>query len=151
MGQLSIFAFCFQVRGLVFLQKTMMRDESNVLQCPKRAFSDVLKGVVLIIFLGGKSPHPQVSLTGAKTFVHDRSFCIDHLQRKGTKFIAIEKRSEQLWFISHVLLGSSKPAHPARIFSSTALARSAWVVKMDEFCCYVIIKWPLVRFMTVSS
>ena len=49
MGQRSIFAFPFQVRGLVFLQKTMMNDESNVLPYPKRAFSHVLEGVVLKI------------------------------------------------------------------------------------------------------
>ena len=56
-GQLSIFAFCFQVRGLVFPQKTIMNDESNVLPCPERAFSDVLEGVVPKIFLG-QAPRP---------------------------------------------------------------------------------------------
>ena len=61
-GQLSIFAFCFQVRGLVFLQKTMMNHESNVLPCPKRAFFNVLEGMVFKIFSGGKPPHPQGSL-----------------------------------------------------------------------------------------
>ena len=97
MGQLSILAFCFQVRELVFLQKTMMNDESNVLPCPKRAFSDVLEGVVLKFFWGAS---PQVSLRQAETFVYDKCFSIDHLHLKGIKFIAIEKRSKQLWFIS---------------------------------------------------
>ena len=59
MGQLSIFAFCFQVRGLVFLQKTIMNDESNVLPCPKMAFSDVLEGVVLACLSGGKPQTPR--------------------------------------------------------------------------------------------
>ena len=72
MGQHSIFAFCFQVRGLVFLQKTMMNDKSNVFPCPKRAFSDVLEGVVLNIFSEGKPPYPQSSLKEAETFVQDR-------------------------------------------------------------------------------
>ena len=71
MGQLSIFAFCFQVRGLIFLQKAMMTDESNVFPCPKREFSDILEGVVLKNFPGGKSPDPQRSLKGAETSVHD--------------------------------------------------------------------------------
>ena len=31
MGKRCIFEFCFQVRGLVFLQRTMINDESNVL------------------------------------------------------------------------------------------------------------------------
>ena len=61
MGQLSIFAFRFQVRGLVFLQKTM-NDESNVLPCPKRLFSDILEGVALEIFSGGRLLDPQGSL-----------------------------------------------------------------------------------------
>ena len=39
-----------------------MNDESNVLPCPKRAFSDVLEGVVLKIFSGGEPPDPQGSL-----------------------------------------------------------------------------------------
>ena len=52
MGQPSIFPFCFQVRGLVFLQRTMINDESNVLSCSKRAFFHVLEGVVLKTFLG---------------------------------------------------------------------------------------------------
>ena len=95
MGQLSIFAFCFQVRGLVFLQKTMMNDKSNVLTCPKRAFSDVLECVVLKIFSGGKPPDPQGSLKGVETFVHDMCFSIDNLYLKGNNFIAIEKRSHQ--------------------------------------------------------
>ena len=64
MGQLSIFAFCFQVRGLVFLQKTMMNDGSNVLPCSKRAFSNVPEGVVLKIFSGAS---PQGSLQGLCT------------------------------------------------------------------------------------
>ena len=46
MGLLCIFAFCFQVRGLAFLQKAMINDERNVVPCSKRAFSDVLEGVV---------------------------------------------------------------------------------------------------------
>ena len=63
MGQLNIFAFCFQVRGLVFLQKITMNDESNVLPCPKRAFSDVLEGVVLKSFLGA-SPQGSLKVLG---------------------------------------------------------------------------------------
>ena len=70
MGQLSMFAFSFQVRGLVFLQKTLMNDESNSLPCPKRAFSNVLEGVVLRIFSGVKPPDPQGSLKEIETFVH---------------------------------------------------------------------------------
>ena len=52
MGQRSIFAFCFQVRGLVFLQRTMINDESNILPCSKRAFSNFLEGVVVKNVLG---------------------------------------------------------------------------------------------------
>ena len=100
MGQLSIFAFCFQVRGLVFLQKTMMNDESNVLPCPKRVFPDVLEGVVLKIFSEGKPPDPQASLKQVEAFANDTYFSIDHLHLKCIKFIAIEKRPRQLWFIS---------------------------------------------------
>ena len=40
------------------LQKTMMNDERTVLPCSKRAFSDVLEGVVLTIFSGGKPKDP---------------------------------------------------------------------------------------------
>ena len=78
----------------------MMNDESNVLPCPKRAFSKVLEGVVLKNFSGGKPSDPQGSLKEVETFVHDKCFCIDHLHLKGIKFIAIEKRSKQLWSIS---------------------------------------------------
>ena len=56
-----------------------MNDESKVLPCPKRAFSDVLESVVLKIFSGGKPPDPQGSLREAETFVHDKCFSIDHL------------------------------------------------------------------------
>ena len=90
MDQRSIFVFCFQVMGLVFLQKTMMNDENNVFPCPKRAFSDVLEGVVLKIFSGGKPPDPQESLHDAQTFVHDKCFSIDYLHLNGIKSIAIE-------------------------------------------------------------
>ena len=92
-GQLSIFAFCFQVRELVFLQKPMMNEESNVLPCPKRAFSDVLGAWSQNFF-------PQGSLKNVETFLLDNCFSIDHLHRKGIKFIAIEKGSKQLRFIS---------------------------------------------------
>ena len=44
MGLRSIFANCFQVRGLVFLQKTMIIGESNVVPGSKRTFYDVLEG-----------------------------------------------------------------------------------------------------------
>ena len=86
MGQRSIFAFCFQVRGFVFLLKTMMNDENNVLPSPRRAFSDVRDGVVLKIFSGGNNP--QWSLKQVETFVHDKCFSIDHLHLKSIKFIA---------------------------------------------------------------
>ena len=76
----------------------MMNDESNILPCPKRAFSDVIEGMVLRIFSGGKNP--QWSLKQVETFVHDKCFSIDHLHLKGSKFIAIEKKSKQLWFTS---------------------------------------------------
>ena len=36
MGQHSIFAFCFQIMGLVFLQITMIRNECNVLPYPQK-------------------------------------------------------------------------------------------------------------------
>ena len=83
LGQLTICAFCFQVRGLVFLQKTMMNDENNVLPCPKRAFSDVLEGVVLKKFLRPRPLDPQASLKELETFVHDKCFSIDHLHLQG--------------------------------------------------------------------
>ena len=54
MGQRSICAFCFQARGLVFLERTMINDDSNVLPCSKRAFSDVREGMVLKTFSGDK-------------------------------------------------------------------------------------------------
>ena len=60
MGQCSIFAFCFQIRELVFLQRTMTNDESNILPCSKRAFYDALEGVPRK-FSGG-SPQTPVSL-----------------------------------------------------------------------------------------
>ena len=59
----------------------MMNDEIDVLPCPKRAFSNVLEGV-------------------DETFEHDKCFSIHHLHLKGIKFIAIENRSKQHWFIS---------------------------------------------------
>ena len=68
MGQHSTFAFCFQVRVLLFIQKTMMNYESTVLPCPKRAFSDVPEGVALKMFSGGKPPEPQESLKQVQTF-----------------------------------------------------------------------------------
>ena len=52
MGQRSIFAFCFQSRELVFLQRTMTNDESNVLPYSKRAFYDALEGVPRKFFWG---------------------------------------------------------------------------------------------------
>ena len=52
-GQRNIFAVCFQVRGLVFLQITMINYESDVLPCSKRAFSDILEGVILTNISGG--------------------------------------------------------------------------------------------------
>ena len=58
MGQCSIFAFCFKVKGLVFLQRTMIYCESNVLPYSKRAFSDVLEGVVLKMLLGNAHRPP---------------------------------------------------------------------------------------------
>ena len=58
MGQCSIFAFCFQVRGLVFLQRTMIHCESNVLPYSKRTFSDVLEGLVLKMLLGNANRPP---------------------------------------------------------------------------------------------
>ena len=45
----------------------MINDESNVLPCPNRAFSNVLDGVVLRIFSGGKPPDPQESLKEVDT------------------------------------------------------------------------------------
>ena len=122
MGQLSIFAFCFQGRGLVFLKKTMMNDESNALPCPKGAFSDVLEGVVLKIFSGCKHPDPR-ALKQVETYVQDKCFSIDHLHLKGIKFITIEKRSKQLWFISFeftCLTRQLEACHPPRICSSAA-------------------------------
>ena len=57
-GQLNILIFCFQVGGLVVLQSEKINDEGNVQPCSKRAFSDVLEGVVLKIFLEA-SPTPN--------------------------------------------------------------------------------------------
>ena len=74
----------------------MMNDESNVLPCPKRAFSYVLEDVVLKNFSGSKPPDPQGSLKEVETYVHDKCFSIDQLHLKVIKFIAIEKRSKQL-------------------------------------------------------
>ena len=71
----------------------MMNYESTVLPCPKGAFSDALEGIVLKIISVCKPPDPQGSLKQVETFVHDKCFSIDHLHLKGTKFIAIEKRS----------------------------------------------------------
>ena len=73
-GQHSIFAFCFQARELVFPCRTVINDENNVLTCSKRAFSDVLEGVVVKNFLGAHTENP-VSLP----FYFDssyRPFCV---------------------------------------------------------------------------
>ena len=51
MGQRGKLAFRFQVRGSVFLQSTKINDGSSALPCSKRAFSDVIEGVALKIFL----------------------------------------------------------------------------------------------------
>ena len=58
MGQCSMFAFCFQLKGLVNLWRTMINYESHVLPCSKREFSNVLEGIALESFAGGKLPHP---------------------------------------------------------------------------------------------
>ena len=50
----------------------MVNDESNALSCSKRAFSDVLEGVVLEIFLG-VGPRLPFSL---RLDTHYRPFCI---------------------------------------------------------------------------
>ena len=55
----------------------MMNDESNVLPCLKRAFSDVLEGLVVKNIL---DPHGSLKEVG--TFVHDKCFSIDHLHLK---------------------------------------------------------------------
>ena len=71
-----------------------MNDESKVLPRPKKAFSDVLEGVVFKICFRGKPPYPQWSFKQVETLVNDKCFHIDHLHLKGSKFIAIEKRSQ---------------------------------------------------------
>ena len=60
MSQRSILTFYFQVRGLVFLQRTVINDESSVHPCSKRPFSDVTEGVVPNI--SGASPRTPVFL-----------------------------------------------------------------------------------------
>jgi len=62
MGQRGILAFRFQVRGSVFLQSTKINDDSNILPCSKRAFSDVLEAMALNIFSAGKPPGPYLHL-----------------------------------------------------------------------------------------
>ena len=52
MGQRSLLAIWFQVRVSALLQSTMINDNSSILPCSKRAFSDILEGVVLKYFLG---------------------------------------------------------------------------------------------------
>ena len=56
MDQRSVFAFCFQVRGFVFFLRTTINYESKDLLRSKKAVSDVLEGVLLNIFSGGKAP-----------------------------------------------------------------------------------------------
>ena len=51
MGQRGKLAFRFQVRGSVFFQGTKINDGTGALPCSKGAFSDVLEGVALKIFL----------------------------------------------------------------------------------------------------
>ena len=104
----------------------MMNHESNVLPCPKRAFSDVLEGMVFKLFSGGKPPYPQGSLKEVTAFAHDECLSIDHLHLKSIKFIAIEKRSKHVWFISFeftCLTRQLETWHPPRICSSTAPGR----------------------------
>ena len=119
-----------------------MNDESTVLPCPKRAVSDVLEGVVLNIFSGGKPPDPQGSLKQVETFVHDKCSSIDHLHLKDCKFIATERGHINFGLChlsSHVLLGSSRPAHPPRIFSSTtpgSIYRTN--IGSDRFTCRIV-------------
>ena len=62
-GQRSILSFRFQVRGSVFLRNTKINNDSNVLQCSKGVFSDVLENVALKVFL--RFHLPSVSLTVA--------------------------------------------------------------------------------------
>ena len=54
-GQHSLFLFHFQVDGSVFLLCTKASDDSNF---TKKVFSDVLEGMVLKNFSGGKPQAP---------------------------------------------------------------------------------------------
>ena len=58
-GQTGILAFCFEARGLVFIQEVMINDKSNALPFSKRAFSEVLGGAFLKNFSWIKPPSPR--------------------------------------------------------------------------------------------
>ena len=77
----------------------MMNEESNVLPCPTRAFSNITEGVILKVFSGGKPPHPQRSTISVETIAHDKCFSMDPLHLKGVRFIAIEEVKVTLVYI----------------------------------------------------
>ena len=58
MGQHNILTLCFQVMGSVFVQSTMINDDSKVVSCSKGTFSNVLESVVIKILSGDKPPDP---------------------------------------------------------------------------------------------
>ena len=101
MGQLSIFAFCFQVRGLAFLQKAMMNDGSNVLPFPQKGVFRRSRGHGRKKSLYGHAPYTPRPLSQSLRLLHMISASLSITYTcKGITFIAIEKRSKHPWFIS---------------------------------------------------
>ena len=68
----SLFVFRFQIKGSVFHLSTEINDDSNLISCSKRAFSDFLEGVALKIFLGTS---PQTPIFHPLLFYATSVFC----------------------------------------------------------------------------
>ena len=85
----AAYSHCFQVRGLVSLQRTMTNDESNVFPCFERALSGVLEGVVVKYFFWGQAPRLLLSFRFTLTVTTGSSLSPSHFQHIGGRVTCV--------------------------------------------------------------